>query len=297
MSTQNPKLCIGKPLAFVIVAAALALATAPASAALIAHYSFETDALTDETGNNNDGSSTNGQVDLVTSAAPVPGGSSQAVRFNLDNSGDIVDDDSYIDLPEGDAAEPDTDLFINGSYTIATWVNVQKRSGAGNNGAAKLVGSSSNSSPWAHNYLLRLFYSGHDNSDKVGFIARDSDGSTTIAINDPDVPELDTWYHYAVTFELDGTSATATMYRDGDFVVDATATDFGGFSASDLNAELADSSPGTDDDGGFNGLLDDVRIYDEALTQPEIQGLVIPEPATLALLGLGGAVMLGRRRR
>ena len=302
MLSKNTNRCLGTPLAFAIVVAALALATAPTSAALIAHYSFESgtgsgNGLTvgDDSGNDYDGTTAQGETGspaFVSSTAPVPGGSSKALRFNLDNSGTIVDDNSYVDLPEAG-------LFINGSYTIATWLNVQERSGAGNNGAAKLVGNWSNSSPWAHNYLLRLFYTGHTNSDKVGFIVRDSDGDTTITIEDPDVPDLDTWYHYAVTFELDGTSATATMYRDGVFVLDATATDFSGFSASDLNAELGESSPGTGTgDGGFNGLLDDVRVYNEALTQAEIQGLaIIPEPATLALLGLGGAVMLGRRNR
>ncbi len=50
----------------------------------------------------------------------------------------------------------------------------------------------------------------------------------------------------------------------------------------------------------FDGLVDNVRFYDEALSLSELealrQGDIIPEPASLAMLGLGGLAMLRRRR-
>jgi hypothetical protein len=50
--------------------------------------------------------------------------------------------------------------------------------------------------------------------------------------------------------------------------------------------------------GAFDGAIDDVRIYDRALSGTEVADLyALPEPATLALLALGGLAMLRRRRR
>jgi hypothetical protein len=47
----------------------------------------------------------------------------------------------------------------------------------------------------------------------------------------------------------------------------------------------------------FNGLIDDIRIYDVALSPAEIRQLFVPEPASIALLGFGALAGLRRRRR
>jgi len=46
----------------------------------------------------------------------------------------------------------------------------------------------------------------------------------------------------------------------------------------------------------FNGLLDDIRLYDGALSQDDVNAL-FPEPATLLLIcGAAAPVLLKRRR-
>ncbi|MFA9478253.1 LamG domain-containing protein [Phycisphaerales bacterium AB-hyl4] len=54
-------------------------------------------------------------------------------------------------------------------------------------------------------------------------------------------------------------------------------------------------------DNSFLGSLDEVAFFNRVFTQEDVNELhaaaLIPEPASLALLGLGGLAMLGRRRR
>ena len=113
------------------------------------------------------------------------------------------------------------------------------------------------------------------------------------------------WHHVALTSN-DATN-TQTMYLDGVF---ATAKRWNNADRGDLvnGAWVADYlNPGElplrfGDDNlngnrNWNGLLDEVRIYDNELTPAEVRSLV-PEPASLALtiLGLVGIAAFGRRR-
>lgn len=260
-------------------------------AALIAHYTLEEgsgSSVGDATTNGNGGTAIGTYSWDGTDAAPVPGGSTYSLQLN--NLGNA--NNGYADLPEGDATEPDTDLFIDGSFTLAAWVKFDDYSSGA--GAAKIVGSYQTSSPFAHNYLLRIFQSDHSLADTVGFIARDQSGDT-VTLADDITPTTDVWYHYAVSF--DDTDGATTLYRDGNEVDTGTLANFNGFGASSQIVSLGDAdSQNHDESKNFNGKLDDVRIYDEVLQPSEIHGLAIPEPAAFVFLLLGCLVtVLGRR--
>lgn len=73
------------------------------------------------------------------------------------------------------------------------------------------------------------------------------------------------WYHVAATFETG--ARTMRIYVDG--VLEATATNQKGFVAPTL-ATLILGARGSADDEYFNGLLDDIRVFDSLLTGDEI---------------------------
>lgn len=109
------------------------------------------------------------------------------------------------------------------------------------------------------------------------------------------------WHHLVGTY--DGDSGDEILYVDG------TPVAWGTVAYSSINSQpwmiggaQMDASYG----GGFttfSGDIDDVQIYDSALSASAVAflyanpGITAPEPATLSLLALGGLAMLRRRAR
>ncbi len=110
---------------------------------------------------------------------------------------------------------------------------------------------------------------------------------------------LTDWHFYAVSW--DKAAGTAAVYIDNatntySFAANAFAPGtavFGTFSTADSNANLANQ---------WSGKYWDVQIYDKALAATDVgslktnPGSVIPEPATIGMLGLGALLTLIFRR-
>jgi len=147
-------------------------------------------------------------------------------------------------------------------------------------------------------------------STALGCIA-DNEGYMNLGVNHTDAPNPNTlfgmvdggshkffsssnvndnfWHHASIVW--DGTN-TAILYLDGVNV-----------SSGVSNSPTPDSKhrPFTigatsylSESGFFNGSIDDVRIYNHALSPGEIQQ-IIPEPATVLLLSLGGLLIRKKR--
>jgi hypothetical protein len=98
------------------------------------------------------------------------------------------------------------------------------------------------------------------------------------------------WYHLVATTTAAGASV---LYIDGVAEDNDTA---GGWGTEGTFSDFVMGTNGGSFD--FDGKLDDVRFYDEALSAVDVNAIIhpIPEPASLGLLGVGGLLMLRRRR-
>ena len=101
------------------------------------------------------------------------------------------------------------------------------------------------------------------------------------------------WYRLTYVFNADDKSFK--LYRDNSDAAGGV-TLLGGTANFYTPMTLSNLVVGANGLGavGYKGYMDDVRIYNTALTQAEVD--VIPEPATIGLFGLAGAVVLILRR-
>jgi hypothetical protein len=108
------------------------------------------------------------------------------------------------------------------------------------------------------------------------------------------------WDWHMITFTFDQSMTTTfygneTMWVDGVKVHEATNVHWGDIPDPDIVVGFDDRPSG----GAYwKGAVDGFQIWNSALSQDDVDQLMtrIPEPATIALLGLGGLVLLRKKR-
>ena len=123
----------------------------------------------------------------------------------------------------------------------------------------------------------------------------------------PAVIAENNWYYMAGTYTVNagaGTSQVELYYADltgGDVAL--THTSFANTGAYDYGTAGIFGIGARYDSNGetFPGVLDELNLYSAALTQTQLQAnldaLLVPEPATMSVLLVGGLGLIARRRR
>ena len=249
------------PVRFLTILTLLAaLAPVSVDAALVAHWKGDGDFL------DSAGTSPATAVGSVTFA---PGLIGQAMHFP---------DAGYLEVVEPLARR----LAPSGAFTIAAFVRVDGNDPPPEGGPGSILSVGTTSAP---SILLAPGGPG-----RMDFVARTASGVVQMGSEAFDTGR---WRHVAATY--DPANRTALFYADGERVM--------GF-IDQPNIQPIAYDPGIlfhigkdpGRTGTFDGLVDDLRFYDEALDDAQVQALsVVPEPVASAPLLLALAAF--RRRR
>ena len=233
--------------------------TIAAPAGLVAAYAFDEGTgttVSDKSGNNLTGT-------IVGATWTTGGKYGNALSFNGTTN--------YVDL-----GNP-TQLQLTGSMTVSAWVNAA----ANPADDGQIIAKSDDNTGW------QLKTTPDTGPETFGFAVSGSAGSHTQRYSTT-VRSLSTWYHIAGTY--DATGKTLNTYVNG--VLNNGALS-GTVAASQVNStvnvNVGRRAVGTGGGYYFNGLIDEVRVYNRALSQAEIQTDMNTPLSTLPAAGPAGA--------
>lgn len=184
--------------------------------------------------------------------------------------------------------------FTTGDFSIVSWVQLAM----GDATPGYFIAGKHRSTQVAGYFLNINSTGGYGAVDKAFFYESNPSGglnpSSSTSINDGN------WHQVVGVYNAGG---LAEIFVDGNLEDSAAAHTIGGITQSFLIGGISDS--GGTPFGSLNGMVDEVQLYDHALTTGEVQFLFdnpssvagVPEPATGAILALSLCTVLMRRRR
>jgi hypothetical protein len=212
----------------------------------------------------------------------VPGKVGHALRFEGGTTAGTAD---RVEIPENDA---DFDRTYT-EFTFAAWVKPSSAaftSGANTWLAGKMTTGSNRG--WQININPT---DQANNPGELTFTYFPSNVSTTgsqdVFLGPYANLAPDKWIHFAATFKGND---TVKLYVNGDLIVSVPAT-FATLNGSN-NRPLQIGNRGSSIANSWNGLIDEVYIFDEALSAREI-GALVPEPTSLVSTLFGLMLTMG----
>ncbi len=191
----------------------------------------------------------------------------------------------------GDNIDVGNDASINptGAMTITGWVYLDSTSPVHGSRNGRILGKMDGGGRRAWSTGIEA------NVDGVPLTATlqvSSDGGDVISSIGPTLP-VDQWVHYAGVYTP---GVSMEVYLDGDLAFSKTdgvpASQYSDNGRSALIGNRPDCS-----NCGWYGSLDEVRMYNEALSETQIEAVMaIPEPTTMLLLSMGGLALIRRKR-
>jgi hypothetical protein len=272
------------------VLACLGLGQLVSHGALVAHYKLDEDSGTtaaDELGNS-DGA-ING---TVTRVAGVDGGA-----FQFD--GNVTNNVHVANAPFLAGSGPGAGL--GGDFTISAWISYTDVS----SNVAATITLVDQDGPNDHYTDLSRIGNGAFGGGKDGEFygrTRTGVGANLLQTDSPDAGIFNDGTFHHVAFVVDSTNEMLQVYVDGNLDTSASGAPILA-EFSDLTNRHLDRPSGQSNVDAFTGLIDDVQVYDEALTSAQVDflsnnaGQAIPEPTSSALAGLGLLALLRRKRR
>jgi hypothetical protein len=231
-----------------------------ANAGLVAYWTF------DETSGETAGDSADSHDGTISGATHVNNGS---VNWALNFDG--IDD--YVSVPDSDA-------FTTNAGTLAAWIKLDSWGNESGRIMSQVSGGVTSGNAkgfeWAMNITSHCF----------AFLLYNN-SSYCIVNSANESLSLNSWYYVAVTWN----GAQMTAYINGSQSGNVVSQTVNPANPA-VNLHIGEKPD--HHTGPFDGYIDDVRFYDSALSQEEIAALM-PEPATIILLGLGG--LLIRRKK